>query len=95
MEINDKLLEKLFQLSALSLKDQQKAETKAYLKKTLSYFEKIKTIDTTNVPPLVSPLKPPLLLRKDIAQPFSHQEELLDSAPDKQGSLVKVPPAIG
>lgn len=94
MEINDKLLEKLSQLSALYLKDQEKSEMKNYLKKTLSYFEKIKDIDTKGIDPLVSPFAPPLTVRKDQNKEFPEKDKILQQAPQKQGRLVKVPPTV-
>ena len=95
MEINDKLLKKLSQLSALHLSDSEKIEIKEYLKKTLSHFKKIEKIDTKDIPPLVSPLQPPLAVRADQPAAFPDKNRLLQSAPKKQGSLVKVPPTVG
>lgn len=94
MDIDNKLLEKLSKLSALSIDKQERSEIKKYLKQTLSHFEKIKQIDTKNVAPLVSPLKPPLITREDKPVEFSDKEKILDQAPQRQGSLVKVPPTL-
>jgi len=94
MKINDKLLEKLSQLSALHLNDQEKSEIKEYLRETLSHFEKIKAIDTKNVEPLASPLEPPLITRPDQAMECPDKNNLLQQAPQKLGSLVKVPPTV-
>ena len=94
MEINNKLLEKLAQLSALHLSEEEKRDMRQYLQETLSHFEKIRKIDTKNIPALVSPLKPPLLFRKDQVQNFPEKEKLLSQAHTKQGALVKTPPAV-
>ena len=94
MEINDKLLEKLSKLCALHLNEEEKAEVKNYLKETLSHFEAIKKIDTKGVKPLVSPLNPPLVLRKDQPLEFSDKEQILKQTPERQGSLIKVPPTV-
>lgn len=94
MEINDKLLKKLSQLSALHLSDQEKSEIKEYLKETLSHFEKIKAINTKNVRPLVSPLEPPLTTRLDQTMEYLDKDDFLEQAPQKLGSLVKVPPTV-
>ena len=91
MEINDRLLEKLAQLSALKIDPQEKSELKLYLTKTLSYFEKIRSVDTTNVQPLFSPLNPSLVLRKDKPENLANSQKLLDQAPKKQGALVRAP----
>ena len=46
MEIDDKLMEKLSQLSALCFDPEEARQMKEYLKDTLSHFEKIKKLDT-------------------------------------------------
>lgn len=94
MEINDTLLKKLFRLSALKFKEEEKIEIQSYLKKTLSHFEKIKTINTTNTEALINPLKPPLRLRPDQVIDWPDKDQLLKQAPKKQGALVKVPPTV-
>ena len=92
MKIDQKLLEKISRLAGLKIKtDEETQELKDFLTKTLSYFEKIKEIDTQNVPPLNNPLCVPLRLRKDEAVPFSSKEKLLEQAPEKKGHLIKVP----
>ena len=91
MEINDKLLKKLFHLSALHFSPAQAEPVQAYLKETLSHFEKIKKVNTEGISPLFSPLNPPLRLREDQVCHFKDKEKLLDQAPQKKGALVKAP----
>ncbi|MCY4321169.1 MAG: Asp-tRNA(Asn)/Glu-tRNA(Gln) amidotransferase subunit GatC [Bdellovibrionaceae bacterium] len=92
MEIDYKLLKKLSRLAGLKIKTgKETEELKDFLTKTLSYFEKIKEIDTQNVPPLNSPLSGPLRMRKDEFIPFSNKEKLLEQAPQKKGHLIKAP----
>ena len=95
MEINNKTLEKISLLSALKIDSPEELrELKNYLTKTLSYFEKIREIDTQNIPPLINPLQAPLRLRKDQNIDFTNKEKLLNQAPQKQGSLIKVPATL-
>ena len=94
MEINDKLLEKLFQLSALQIQDKEKTAIKKYLKETLSYFKKIEKIDTKNIKPLISPFKPPLTMREDQVLDFGEREKILNQAPQREGSLLKTPSVL-
>lgn len=91
MEINDKLLEKLFQLSALQFQDEEKPAIKKYLKETLSHFKKIEKIDTKNIKPLISPFNPSLSLREDHVLEFKEREKILNQAPQREGSLFKTP----
>ena len=94
MEINDQVLKKISELSALKIKQEEKEKLKLFLTKTLSYFEKIKSVETKGLPVLVSPLHPPLSLRSDEVLDFPDKERLLDQAPKKQGALVKTPSII-
>ena len=94
MKIENKLLDNIASLAAISLNEKEKEHLLDYLKKTLSYFEKIKTIDTKNVPPLISPLNSTLRLREDKVIDFAEKQALLDQAPEKQGNLFKVPPVV-
>ena len=95
MEINHELLEKLSRLSALKIESEAESkELKEYLTKTLSYFEKIKHIDTKKTAPLSNPLKTPLRFRKDQAKDFPNKEKMLEQAPQKKGNLIKVPATL-
>ena len=94
MEINEELLKKLSQLSALSLSSEEKESMKAYLKETLSHFEKIKEVETKGIEPLISPFEPPLRMREDKVRDFPDKKSLLDQAPQKQALLVKAPPVV-
>lgn len=94
MKIDDLILKKLYKLAALLYKPQQKTQITNYLKETLTHFHKIKNVDVTNVEPLFSPLQSSLNTREDLVQNFPDKGSLLDQAPQKQGALVKVPPAI-
>ena len=94
MEIKDSLLEKLSQLSALSLQAEEKAQMKTYLKETLSHFEKIKDIEVEGIEPLISPFDPTLYMRKDEVKDFPDKKSLLDQAPQKKALLVKVPRSV-
>ena len=91
MNLTDENLEKLEKLSALKIKESEKENQKGFLNKVLTYFETIKTVDTSNVPALLSPLSPPLMLREDQVVEVPNKEKLLDHASQKQGALVKVP----
>ena len=95
IKINDSLLEKLLRLSALQISSkEEKEKLKKYLKETLSHFEKIKSIDTKGIQPLVSPVSFPLKMREDSLKSFPDTESILKQAPDREGSLVKAPPAV-
>ncbi len=94
MKIENKLLDNIALLAALHLSEAEKEQLLDYLKKTLSYFQNIKKIDTKNVPPLISPFNPTLKLREDKVIDSPEKQDLLDQAPERQGNLFKVPPVI-
>ncbi|MBC6414809.1 MAG: aspartyl/glutamyl-tRNA amidotransferase subunit C [Bdellovibrionales bacterium] len=94
MEITDKVLKEISELAALKIKEEEKVELKFFLKEVLSYFEKIKSIESKKLPALVSPLKPPLCLRSDKVLDFPDKDKLLEQASKKQGALIKTPPSI-
>ena len=91
MEINSQILEKLSQLSALKMTEEEKKEMQVFLTQVLSHFENIKKIDTKNISPLFSPLKPALSLREDKVIDFKQKNQLLAQSPKKEGNLVKAP----
>jgi len=94
MKIEKKILNQITALSALHLKEEDTSSLLEYLKETLSHFKNIEDIDTTNVSPLVSPFRITLKLRTDEVVDFPKKQELLNQAPQTQGSLVKVPPVV-
>ncbi len=94
MKIENKLLDNIMLLAAINLNEEEKDQLLQYLKKTLSHFEKIKTIDTENVPPLINPLNSILRLREDKDIDFSEKQDLLEQAPERKGHLFKVPPVV-
>lgn len=94
MEIKRELLQKLSQLAALRLDDKEQEMLIKDLQAVLSHFQEIKDVPTKGLAPLVSPLPFSVRLRKDEKKDFSSQEALLEGAPEKQGSLFKVPPVV-
>ena len=94
MKINQELLEKLCQLTALNLSLQEKQALKLHLEEALSHFQKISSVDTQGIPALSNPLEQKMKLREDKAQDFSEKKQMLEGAPERQGNLIKVPSTV-
>ena len=94
MELDQKLLNRLAELSALQLTDEEKQNLKLHLTEILSHFEKINSVDTKEALSLSNPLNEVMRLREDKKEVFSKKEKILDEVKDKQGRLVRVPPTV-
>ncbi|MDI6732808.1 MAG: Asp-tRNA(Asn)/Glu-tRNA(Gln) amidotransferase subunit GatC [Planctomycetota bacterium] len=99
MEINDKLIEHISFLARLSLSDSEKGRLKTDLTEILSYVERLKVIDVSNIEPLVHSLgdKPDSnIWREDRVRSnalFS-SEKALQNAPNRRGNFFEVPRVI-
>jgi aspartyl-tRNA(Asn)/glutamyl-tRNA(Gln) amidotransferase subunit C len=82
MGISQKEVEYIAHLARLQLSEEEYARLSSQLTTILEYFEKLKNLDTTNVPPLshVVPLKN--IYREDNTSIFRDIEEILNNAPE-------------
>lgn len=86
-------LEKLEKLCRIKLTEEEKKSFLTDLKKIIQYIEQLEEIDTSNVDPccnIQSSLKT-LPLREDTPKSSLNLDEFLANAPDKIGTLIKVP----
>ena len=92
--IDLKTVEKIAHLARLEVSPAQAQEFTEQLSKILGYFEQISKLDTKNIEPLVTPSEIEAFWRED-EQVIKHaSEEMVANAPDKVGSLYKVPPVV-
>ena len=91
-------LQKTARLARLKLSEQEQAVFAGELKQVFSYFNRIASIDTQGVEPLVYPLqgleKGLDPHRPDKIVPGPKKEQLLDLAPDRLGNEYKTPPVF-
>lgn len=82
-------------LSRLELTPEEEQRFTRQLADILSYVEKLREVDTTNVPPTshVLPLKN--VFREDKLCFSLFPEEALSNAPERKNNLFKVPKIIG
>jgi aspartyl-tRNA(Asn)/glutamyl-tRNA(Gln) amidotransferase subunit C len=87
-------VEKVALLARLQFSEEEKKQLVADLNRILDYFEKLKELDTEDVPPTshVLPLKN--VFREDVVVPSMPREKLLANAPDQAMGHFKVPQVI-
>lgn len=94
MDINDELIDKLEDLSKLSLSTEERELMKKDLSNILKMIDKIQEVDTTDVSPLQYINQDVDVLREDIAQNEITNAEALQNAPSTDGPYITVPKVI-
>lgn len=94
MEIDDKLIDKLSELSKLKFEGAERDGIKKDLKRMINFVDKLSELDTTGVEPLVYMNDEPLVLRKDVVVDQISQREALKNAPSKDSDYFKVPKVL-
>lgn len=94
MEITDKVVAKLAELSRLKFEGDESEKIKLDLERMLRFVDKLNELDTTGVSPLVYMTEEPLLLRKDEIVEELSQSQALKNAPSKDSDYFKVPKVL-
>lgn len=92
--IDLKTVERIAHLARLEVSPAQAQEFSEQLSKILGYFEQISKLDTKNIEPLVTPSEIESFWRDDEQVIKHNSEDMVANAPDKVGSLFKVPPVV-
>ena len=87
-------IEKIAELARLSLKPAEKQKMEKDLESILAYVEKLKALDTANVPPTSHVLNLENVFRPDEMKPSQVREEVLKHAPLRDGKFFKVPKVV-
>jgi aspartyl-tRNA(Asn)/glutamyl-tRNA(Gln) amidotransferase subunit C len=93
--LDPKVVKHIAGLARLALNDEQVQDYSEKLSQVLGHFEKMSTIPTDQVEPLLTPTEIETFLRVDEVQQTVSTEDLLSNAPSSQGHLFKVPPVVG
>ena len=93
-DIDDKLLDKLADLSRLKFEGDDRIAIKADLERMLNFVDKLNEVDTTSVEPLIYMTSEPLALRKDQVVQQVMQKEALKNAPSSDSDYFKVPKVL-
>ncbi len=92
MSITNEQLEHLAILSRLELKDEEKTQFQDQLSDILDFVDQLQNINTETVEPMHHITGLETVWREDVVQEFGDREELLDSAPERQGDYIKTKP---
>ncbi len=95
MPLNPSDVDHIAELARLELTPKEKARFLKQLSSILEYFEKLKTLDTRNIPATSSVLPPHGALRKDEPHPGLTAEETLKNSAQTEKGQFKVPPIFG
>lgn len=94
MEINDKTIEKIADLSRLNFEGADRKNIKADLERMIAFINQLNAVDTDGVEPLIYMTSEPLKLRKDQVGMELTQQEALKNAPSKDSDYFKVPKVL-
>lgn len=87
-------VEYIAMLARLELSAKEKQRYREQLAAILDYAQRLKTLDTTGIPPTASVLPARSVLRKDEPRPGLTRQELLRNAPDVEAGQFRVPPIL-
>lgn len=91
MEINEVLILKLEKLSRLQLDDAERTRLTADLQNIVHMLDKLQSLDTTGVEPLVYMNDTTHILREDETAEQWTAQEALQNAPKQDGRYFRVP----
>lgn len=91
MIVDDKLIDKLAELSKLEFDAAEKVEIRKDLEKILTFMEQLNAIDTENVEPLIYVNDTVNVFREDVVHHPITKEEALSNAPLHDSDYIKVP----
>jgi len=94
MNVDAKMVDNLAHLARLRFDDSEKESIRADLEKMVAFVEKLQSIDTTGVEPLLHISDAANVLREDIVQGSITREEALLNSPVKDAEFFKVPKVI-
>lgn len=92
--IDDKVISNLEQLSRLKLGLNEKEVLKLELSKIIQMFDKISTINTDGIAPMIHMTDNINVFRSDVAEKISEVSRLMSNAPEAVNSYYAVPKVI-
>jgi aspartyl-tRNA(Asn)/glutamyl-tRNA(Gln) amidotransferase subunit C len=87
-------VEHVARLARLELSPAEKERMRAELDGILAYIDKLRALDTRDVPPTSHAVPVTNVMRDDEERPSLPQEEMLANAPDRHRDLFRVPKII-
>ena len=94
MSLTQQEVEHIAKLARLELTDEQQAHYREQLSAILDYIQKLRMLDTTDVPPTAGGGLTQMTLRADEARPSLSTAALLANAPQTEDEQFKIPPVF-
>ena len=94
MQIDEKLIDYLENLSCLTLSSEEEQQLSGDLKKILSYMERLGELDTDGVPERSHPFDAVNAFRDDEVKPSFDREFILQNAPFRNGETFIAPKTV-
>lgn len=94
MNIDDKTIDYIANVSKLEFKNEDKTAIKEDLNKIIAFVDKLNDINTDNVEPLIYMTEGVNVLREDISQDTITHDEALKNSPDPDTDYFKVPKVL-
>ena len=94
MALTTQEVEHIAKLARLDLTDEQRELYREQLSAILDYIEKLRKLDTTDVPPTAGGGLTQMTLRLDESRPSLTTDKLLGNAPETEDQQFKIPPVF-
>jgi aspartyl-tRNA(Asn)/glutamyl-tRNA(Gln) amidotransferase subunit C len=94
MKIDREEVVHVAKLARLAMTPEEAEQFTEQLSNILTYVEKLKQLDTTQIEPTSHVLPLSNVFREDQVRPSLSPEKALENAPEKEGSFFKVPKII-
>lgn len=94
MEVNDALIQQLATLARLEINAGESADIRQDLQRMITFVEKLRELDTTDVKPLLHMTTDTNVMREDEVLPLISREDGLRNAPSHNEEYFKVPKVI-
>ncbi len=94
MALTTEEVQHIAKLARLELTDEQREHYREQLSAILDYIAKLRTLDTTDVPPTAGGGLAQMSLRRDESRPSLPAETLLANAPETEDDQFKIPPVF-
>ena len=94
MKLDEKMVDKIAELSKLEFKDEEKATIINDMNKMLDFVDQLQELNTDNVNPLIHMSEEFNVLREDENVKTIDQDEALKNAPSKDSTYFKIPKVL-
>ena len=94
MALTKQEVDHIAKLARLELTDEQRTLYREQLSAILDYIAKLRSLDTTDVPPTAGGGLTQMTLREDVSRPSLATEALLANAPETEADQFKIPPVF-